>query len=253
MSVCDSCKKPPKAGAKLRVCSRCKQVRYCSRDCQKSDWKTHKKVCGKASKKNDAPRNTTTVKAFTGSVKQWDNQARTFNPHKPNMKLMELFAMAVKDRSYAKNGKSLNRAVLTVTRAPLKNAMQDFGKANTCSVYQMKLDDGTWVCNKMEGCGAPDCQARCTVGERVSMGDIKRLYCNEGGVSYFASGILRAYFEADDGDEEWMRVWGFLMHDQKYTPEPNVCLQERSQTEACCMMDPQTGGMLPPEERTEYM
>jgi len=30
----------------LRLCSQCKQVRYCSRDCQKADWKTvHRSMC----------------------------------------------------------------------------------------------------------------------------------------------------------------------------------------------------------------
>jgi len=31
---------------KLMVCSRCKTVKYCSRDCQKLDWKRHKTLCG---------------------------------------------------------------------------------------------------------------------------------------------------------------------------------------------------------------
>ena len=30
---------------KLRVCSRCKKVTYCDRDCQKKAWKAHKKIC----------------------------------------------------------------------------------------------------------------------------------------------------------------------------------------------------------------
>jgi hypothetical protein len=27
------------------VCSRCQAVRYCSRECQRTDWKTHKPAC----------------------------------------------------------------------------------------------------------------------------------------------------------------------------------------------------------------
>ncbi|KIK60521.1 hypothetical protein GYMLUDRAFT_97234 [Collybiopsis luxurians FD-317 M1] len=31
--------------ADLRVCSRCKTVRYCSKECQRADWPKHKPVC----------------------------------------------------------------------------------------------------------------------------------------------------------------------------------------------------------------
>ncbi|KAI6145463.1 hypothetical protein BKA82DRAFT_129435 [Pisolithus tinctorius] len=34
-----------KGGVPLSVCSRCKRVKYCSKDCQVKDWKTHKKNC----------------------------------------------------------------------------------------------------------------------------------------------------------------------------------------------------------------
>lgn len=33
---------------KLFRCSKCRQARYCSREHQVSDWKTHKRVCGNA-------------------------------------------------------------------------------------------------------------------------------------------------------------------------------------------------------------
>ena len=42
---CDRCKKKESADLKLLVCSRCKKAVYCSRECQKSDWKTHKLRC----------------------------------------------------------------------------------------------------------------------------------------------------------------------------------------------------------------
>jgi ankyrin repeat protein len=41
----DRCEGGGGEGAKLRCCSRCKNVRYCSPTCQKEDWKSHKKVC----------------------------------------------------------------------------------------------------------------------------------------------------------------------------------------------------------------
>uniref|UniRef100_A0A7S4UDL7 MYND-type domain-containing protein n=1 Tax=Paramoeba aestuarina TaxID=180227 RepID=A0A7S4UDL7_9EUKA len=40
LAMCGSCGAP----AKFK-CSRCQSVRYCSQECQKSNWKAHKKVC----------------------------------------------------------------------------------------------------------------------------------------------------------------------------------------------------------------
>ena len=42
-ALCANCGSPHQ----LQLCSSCKTTRYCSRDCQKQDWKAHKKQCKK--------------------------------------------------------------------------------------------------------------------------------------------------------------------------------------------------------------
>jgi len=46
IAACEFCKKPA-SEAKLKHYAKCSVTQYCSRECQKSDWKTHKKICGK--------------------------------------------------------------------------------------------------------------------------------------------------------------------------------------------------------------
>ncbi|KUJ06811.1 uncharacterized protein LY89DRAFT_790195 [Mollisia scopiformis] len=41
---CDTC---GKQGDTLKECIKCHSVTYCSKDCQKADFKNHKKVCAK--------------------------------------------------------------------------------------------------------------------------------------------------------------------------------------------------------------
>jgi hypothetical protein len=60
--LCRACSKEPEEGEKLLACSRCKTAHYCSKECQKSDWKTHKQICiasavthGSASSKRTPP------------------------------------------------------------------------------------------------------------------------------------------------------------------------------------------------------
>ncbi|KAI0436916.1 putative MYND domain protein [Xylaria telfairii] len=42
--ACNTCQK---ASTELKRCAKCSTTLYCSRNCQKADWKTHKKICGK--------------------------------------------------------------------------------------------------------------------------------------------------------------------------------------------------------------
>ncbi|KAH8588984.1 hypothetical protein B0O99DRAFT_600355 [Bisporella sp. PMI_857] len=42
---CSACPSTEAESKPFKPCSKCQSEAYCSRDCQKSHWKTHKKVC----------------------------------------------------------------------------------------------------------------------------------------------------------------------------------------------------------------
>eukprot|EP00388_Colpodella_angusta_P006218 GDKJ01018578.1.p1 GENE.GDKJ01018578.1~~GDKJ01018578.1.p1 ORF type:complete len:258 (+),score=56.70 GDKJ01018578.1:1-774(+) len=45
LNKCGSCHVTPENDKKLMRCGRCQQIAYCGVDCQKKDWKSHKRVC----------------------------------------------------------------------------------------------------------------------------------------------------------------------------------------------------------------
>ncbi|KAI5797892.1 hypothetical protein DFH27DRAFT_601634 [Peziza echinospora] len=55
--TCAHCNKSAADAAidKLKVCGGCRGAMYCSTDCQKAEWKTHKKECRKGTSENTAP------------------------------------------------------------------------------------------------------------------------------------------------------------------------------------------------------
>ncbi|KIY64492.1 hypothetical protein CYLTODRAFT_358363, partial [Cylindrobasidium torrendii FP15055 ss-10] len=46
LDSCSKCSKKAQAASELKLCAACKEVAYCSKDCQESDWPQHKSVCG---------------------------------------------------------------------------------------------------------------------------------------------------------------------------------------------------------------
>jgi hypothetical protein len=51
LTACSTCS----GGPAKRRCSRCKAAYYCDRNCQRSDWKTHRSVCEPAMQTYSAP------------------------------------------------------------------------------------------------------------------------------------------------------------------------------------------------------
>ncbi|KZV73819.1 hypothetical protein PENSPDRAFT_742311 [Peniophora sp. CONT] len=43
--ACQKCFKGIEEGVALKICTTCRRVRYCSTECQKADWKSHKSIC----------------------------------------------------------------------------------------------------------------------------------------------------------------------------------------------------------------
>ncbi len=45
LASCGACGKVEEKRGEFKSCSRCQAMKYCGRECQKADWKVHKKVC----------------------------------------------------------------------------------------------------------------------------------------------------------------------------------------------------------------
>lgn len=53
--TCAACHKDQEQLARpLKDCAKCRRVQYCSRDCQKADWKSHKKTCAVGTTRSSA-------------------------------------------------------------------------------------------------------------------------------------------------------------------------------------------------------
>lgn len=74
--VCNSCKKLESAlPAFLKRCAKCQTTLYCSRDCQKADWKSHKKDCSRSQGARSSP---SSSEALNPDSQRMENMFRIF-------------------------------------------------------------------------------------------------------------------------------------------------------------------------------
>lgn len=76
--ICDGCKKDSSwFSAGLMKCSGCNTKFYCSRDCQKKDWKLHKKTCGKSGGTSKGQQSSSTTGQILDSYEYYHKVAHT--------------------------------------------------------------------------------------------------------------------------------------------------------------------------------
>ena len=76
---------------RLRPCARCKEVRYCNRECQRKDWPRHRKNCVVPGDKPPPPMDSDLRVAVQGQIKQRGCYIMARERQRPILKMMISF------------------------------------------------------------------------------------------------------------------------------------------------------------------
>lgn len=100
--TCAGCKKPQSDFPNpLKRCAKCHTQCYCSRDCQKTDWKAHKKTC--ASNMQNKPKATTDFDAMPEQAQDFfkgllsDDYLHKLSENDALIRLIDCYRMRVED------------------------------------------------------------------------------------------------------------------------------------------------------------
>lgn len=92
IAQCAKCAKPASEDVKLKVCGGCGEVGYCSKECQTSDWKTHKKFCKKKHKAGETAGETSHLRSQNAAdiPVLWEDQKNINSFGRLNHRMNEL-------------------------------------------------------------------------------------------------------------------------------------------------------------------
>ena len=173
--ACAGCKKSQSEfTVPLKRCAKCQTQRYCSRDCQKADWKVHKKICGP--NQQNKPKATTVFGAmpkpagnfFSGLVQ--DDYLHSLSEKDAFIRLIDCYRMRVEDDyKFAADPRGLYN-----DEDPLK----DFQKFLNLAQKRKGVLPGWWNGDKRKACErlATDSKQWAFIGAPVEKSDIMEHY-----------------------------------------------------------------------------
>lgn len=169
VNCCNHCNIPAGEATILRQCAACKSVVYCSRECQRKDWKNHKESCGRspvatASFSSPSPPPTVvelSMDSFSSSTPTLPDsdleEMMAFDPEKEALDSEERCRLGTSDgdpsREHevallfnqqglaAKRAGNIDLAIRLYTRAIALDPFNHYFYHNRCAAYKLK---GRW-------------------------------------------------------------------------------------------------------------